>query len=227
MTRPALPHPQTPKRRAEVVLCRGPEERHPIARSLLERRATSRDRLFQMTCPALSLSETLERGAEVVLRRRPVERIATARLLLQRGAVGRNRLLQSRRPALPIAQRPERAAEANLRPRPVDRGGGAVGRASKRTVTINGKQRGLIVPALIPLPIERPRLLFQISTAFVRTRRWHHAGRRGVTLGCSIIAQARHCEIAALSLRLRGPQEATLRCLLRIARQLFRLARSR
>ena len=93
-----------------------------------------------------------------------------------------------------------------------------VGGASKRSVTVNGKQRGFVIPALRPLLIERPRLPLQISTALVRTRRRHHARRRGVTLGCIIIAQSRHCEITTLSLRLRRAQPATLRCLLCIVR---------
>src|SRR4051812_1563481 len=63
--------------------------------------------------------------------------------------------------------------------------------------------------------------------AFVQARRWHDASRHGVTLGCILIAQSRHCEIAALSLRLRGAQPAPFRCLLCIARELLRLARSR
>src|SRR5207302_792374 len=86
---------------------RRPVERHPVARTLLERRAVGGDRLLETRRPALPRPEPRERIAEVVLGRRPVERHPTASPFRERRAEGGDRLLQTHRPPLPLPERPE------------------------------------------------------------------------------------------------------------------------
>src|SRR5258707_1391692 len=61
------------QRSAEIVLCRGPVERHALARPLFKGLAIGGDGLVEVCGVALALAERLERNAEIVLRHGPVE----------------------------------------------------------------------------------------------------------------------------------------------------------
>ena len=102
------------KRGAEVVLRRGPLERHALSGVLLERCAEGGHRLLEALRAVLPRAQSRKRVAEVVLRRGPLERHTLASTFLERCAVGGHRLLEALRAALPLAQGRKRVAECDV-----------------------------------------------------------------------------------------------------------------
>src|SRR5258708_38922105 len=77
--RPALALSEGGKRMAQIVLGRGPLERHALAGPFLQRLAIASDGLVKLRRSGLALPQSPKRIAEIVLGRGPVERPPCAR----------------------------------------------------------------------------------------------------------------------------------------------------
>src|SRR5260221_255764 len=78
-----LPLAEALEHTAEVILCYGPSEGHPLARLLFEGFLVRRQGRLELGGAYLSLAESPERVAEDVLDRGPIERISLARPCFQ------------------------------------------------------------------------------------------------------------------------------------------------
>src|SRR5208283_1417997 len=99
------------KRSSEVVLCRGPIERHTFSCPFLQGFAKGGDGLFKPCRSSFPRSEKLEGRAEIVLNHGPFERRARTGSFLQGFAKGGDGLFQPSRPGLPLTQPCKRIAK--------------------------------------------------------------------------------------------------------------------
>ena len=89
---------------AEIVLRRGPVERHPSTGTLLERFGEGGHGLLKVLCPARPLAQSHKSDAEIVLRRGPVEGRPRTGALLERLGEGGHGLIRVLCLAFPSAQ---------------------------------------------------------------------------------------------------------------------------
>src|SRR6516225_5800868 len=92
------------QRNAFIPKTRGPQERHALVGSLLQRLAVGGDSLFKLRRPALASSKSGKRITQIVLCRGPLARLALAGPFLQRLTESGGSLFELRRPALALSE---------------------------------------------------------------------------------------------------------------------------